>query len=63
MQFNQISKWANLITVHSIPGFGVLEAIKNAENFNLDVGVFLVAELSSENNLITPDYTKSLCLY
>ncbi|XP_065207810.1 uridine 5'-monophosphate synthase-like [Planococcus citri] len=58
LQFNQISKWANLVTVHSIPGFGVLEAIKNAETFNENFGVFLIAELSSKDNLITPDYTK-----
>lgn len=59
LQFNQISKWANLVTVHSIPGFGVLEAIKNAETFNENFGVFLIAELSCKENLITPDYTKS----
>ncbi len=59
MQFNQISKWANLVTVHAIPGFGVLEAIRTAESYHSDFGIFLIAELSSENNLITPDYTKS----
>lgn len=59
MQFNQLSKWANLVTVHSIAGFGVLEAIKTAENYNPDVGVFLIAELSSQDNLITAEYTKS----
>lgn len=60
LQFNKISKWANLVTVHSLPGFGVLEAIKSAETFNCDFGVFLVAELSSKQNLINADYTKSV---
>lgn len=59
MQFNQLSKWANLVTVHSIAGFGVLEAIKIAEKFQSNIGVFLIAELSSQDNLISTDYSKS----
>ena len=58
MQFNQLSRWATLVTVHSISGFGILEGIKNAESYSLEMGVFMVAELSSKNNLISPDYTK-----
>ena len=59
MQFNQLSKWSTLVTAHSISGFGILEGIKNAEKYASNVGVFLIAELSSKNNLITPDYKKS----
>lgn len=59
MQFNQLSKWATLVTAHSVSGFGILEGIKNAESFSPDVGVFLIAELSSKDNLINADYKKS----
>ena len=62
MQFNQLSKWAMLVTAHSVSGFGILEGIKNAESYSPNMGVFLIAELSSKSNLITPDYKKSKTL-
>ena len=55
--FYKINEWADFITVHSITGKGIIESI-NQEYPNL--GVILISELSSKNNLITQtqDYTK-----
>lgn len=54
----QISSWANLVTVHSLMGKGVLDAIKASDGMN-ERGVFLLAEASSAGNLITEDYVKN----
>ena len=55
--FYKINEWADFITVHSITGKGIIESI-NQEYPNL--GILLISELSSKNNLITQtqDYTK-----
>ncbi|XP_019868123.2 uridine 5'-monophosphate synthase isoform X2 [Aethina tumida] len=52
------SSWADLITVHSIAGTPVLDAIRSASGLE-SRGVFLVAQLSSSGNLIDADYTKN----
>jgi uridine monophosphate synthetase len=51
-----ISKWADIITVHGITG---KESIKSLD----DIGcmIFLVSELSASNNLIDKNYTNN-CL-
>lgn len=54
----QISSWASLVTVHSLTGKGVLDAIKGATG-NPERGVFLLAETSAAGSLITDSYTKS----
>lgn len=53
----KISYWADLVTAHSISGPGILKGLnlKGSENR----GVVLIAELSSDGNLITPGYTES----
>lgn len=43
----KVSDWADTVTVHSLPGSGVLTGIKNCFNQTLR-GVFVVAEMSSE---------------
>jgi orotidine 5'-phosphate decarboxylase subfamily 1 len=60
----RIGEWANLVTVHSIPGNGILKGLKEAMmelkndlHLNKDIGVFLLVEMSSEDNLITEEYT------
>lgn len=55
--FYKINEWADFITAHSITGKGIIESI-NQEYPNL--GILLISELSSKNNLITQtqDYTK-----
>ncbi|XP_059476297.1 uridine 5'-monophosphate synthase isoform X2 [Neocloeon triangulifer] len=54
-----ISRWADLVTVHSLPGEGVLQAIQGeSEKLGAPRGCFLLAEMSSEGNLITMEYIK-----
>ena len=55
--FYKINQWADFITAHSITGKGIIQSI-NQEYPNL--GILLISELSSKNNLITQtqDYTK-----
>ncbi|CAH4032693.1 unnamed protein product [Pieris brassicae] len=50
-----ISNWADCVTCHSLPGEGILKALNIKSN--CDKGVFLLAEMSCEGNLITPEYT------
>lgn len=60
LQYSQgiynIGSWADLVTVHSLPGPGVLTAIKESIENN-ERGVFLLAEMSSAENLITNSYS------
>ncbi|XP_075222950.1 rudimentary-like isoform X2 [Lycorma delicatula] len=60
LQYVTHCSWADLITVHALPGSGVLDGLKQAfsELNSEQRGIFVVAELSSKNNLITPNYTK-----
>ncbi|RZF47425.1 hypothetical protein LSTR_LSTR007352 [Laodelphax striatellus] len=59
-QYCSYSPWADLVTVHPLPGDGVLKALKTAftESTSEPRAVFIVAQLSCQNNLITTDYTK-----
>ncbi|CAO1405844.1 unnamed protein product [Diamesa tonsa] len=53
-----ISSWADLVTAHSLPGTGILKGLRSALNGNSKTrGVFLLSEMSSEGNLITPEYS------
>ncbi|XP_026490882.2 uridine 5'-monophosphate synthase [Vanessa tameamea] len=54
----QVGEWADCVTAHSLPGEGLLKALNNSNN-GLSRGVFLLAEMSSEGNLITKDYTET----
>lgn len=54
----KISSWADLVTVHSLPGQGVLKGLKSVLNDPTQQrGVFLLAEMSSQGNLATPQYS------
>lgn len=53
----KISNWADLVTVHSLPGDGILKAFNEAIGDNKR-GVFLLAEMSSDKNLLNSDYAK-----
>ncbi|XP_046407066.1 uridine 5'-monophosphate synthase [Ischnura elegans] len=61
LQYNhgplRIAKWAHFITCHAIAGPGSVSALKSAAD-DQPRGCFLVAEMSSEGNLITSTYTK-----
>ena len=51
--------WAGLVTVHPLPGVGVVEGLKGV--MGKGKGCVLVAEMSSEGNLATGEYTKGCC--
>ncbi|XP_055543490.1 uridine 5'-monophosphate synthase [Wyeomyia smithii] len=54
----KISTWADLVTVHSLPGQGILKGLKSVLNdVTQERGAFLLAEMSSQGNLVTPQYT------
>ena len=54
-----VAEWADLVTVHAIPGAGILQALREAcQSRTRPLGCVLVAEMSSECNLITEEYTK-----
>ncbi|XP_050346327.1 uridine 5'-monophosphate synthase [Nymphalis io] len=53
----KVGEWADCVTAHSLPGEGILKALNNSSG--LSRGVFLLAEMSSEGNLITTDYTET----
>lgn len=52
----RISSWADLVTVHSLPGDGILKGLKEVVTELPARGVFLLAEMSSDGNLISSDY-------
>lgn len=61
LQYDIIKSWADLVTVHSLPGDGILEAVKLVStNSKSPRGAFLVAEMSCSGNFITPQYTKAV---
>jgi len=57
----RISEWADLVTVHGLPGPGILEVFKMQYK---PVGVVLIAEMSSEDNLSSkiPAYKEEVML-
>ncbi|XP_069685152.1 uridine 5'-monophosphate synthase isoform X2 [Periplaneta americana] len=52
---HKISSWADLVTVHPVPGENVLTGLKSVVG-DLKRGCFLVVEMSSAGNLNTPNY-------
>jgi len=62
LQYNKLVNWADLVTVHSVSGGMMLEGIQEVINENKKFlgnrGVFIVAELSCDKNLISQQYTK-----
>lgn len=54
-----IADWADLVNAHTLPGPGLIEGLKEiALEKNLPRGLILLAQMSSKENLFTPDYTK-----
>jgi uridine monophosphate synthetase len=53
----KIKDWADFVTVHALPGEGILMGLfKDVENR----GAFLLAKMSSQNNLMNENYTRSV---
>jgi len=48
---HRIAEWADMVTVHGLPGRSILDVINNT-------GVVLVGEMSSEGNLTTLEYSQ-----
>ncbi|XP_050424890.1 uridine 5'-monophosphate synthase [Adelges cooleyi] len=61
LQYKKLVKWADLVTVHSVSGGlmlkGILEEVQQTDLLDKR-GVFIIAELSCEGNLISQQYTK-----
>lgn len=60
LQYTTHCSWADMVTIHALPGVGVLDGLKQVfSEMNSEIrGIFVIAELSSKDNLITPSYTK-----
>ena len=54
-QLYKYEKWVDMFTVHSISGEG---PVKSIYNYNNNIKVLLVAEMSTQDNLIDENYTK-----
>lgn len=52
----KIAEWANLVTVHSLPGQSIIQGIKSVAANVESRGVFLLTEMSSQGNLINDKY-------
>lgn len=53
----RISSWADFINAHTLPGEGIIDGLKQAvSSSQRDIGLLLLAEMTSSGNLITPEY-------
>lgn len=54
---HHIANWADLVTVHPLPGRGILDGLRRAVNAEgNERGCFVVVEMSTEGNLNTSEY-------
>lgn len=59
----RIIEWADLVTVHALPGPGLLQALSDAADcFDLPRGALLLAQMSAEGNFFDAAYTKNALL-
>lgn len=57
----KIASWAHITNCHALPGSGILQGLsKSLDGCNEPRGILLLAEMSSSNNLITPEYTRKV---
>lgn len=55
---HHIVEWADIVNAHPLPGPGVIEALKEGAE-DRERGIVLVAQMSSEKNLITDAYSQA----
>lgn len=54
----QISKWADMVNCHILPGEGIIDGLHSAVK-DEETGLILIAQMSSKGNFATGDYTKN----
>ena len=52
-----ISKWADIINAHTLPGEGVISGLREGCK-DRDIGLLLLAQMSSRENLFSAEYTR-----
>ncbi len=54
----KITSWADFINAHALPGPGIIEGLRKAciETQKNDIGLLLLAQMTSRGNLITDEY-------
>lgn len=57
LQAENIMKYADLVTVHSISGQSIIDGLKECA-IKYNCGLLLIAQMSTDNNLIDKNYTK-----
>ncbi|WP_395946793.1 orotidine-5'-phosphate decarboxylase [Caedibacter taeniospiralis] len=51
-----IAEWADIINAHLLPGVGIIDGLKEGCK-GRDIGLLLLAQMSSKGNLFSPEYT------
>jgi uridine monophosphate synthetase len=59
LQSGDITKYSDLITVHAIPGEGIIDGLRD-NCINNNCGILLISQMSSKSNLISKDYTENV---
>jgi len=55
----KIASWADLVTVHALPGEGIISGLKSKVDHVEKRGALLLAEMSSSGNLLGGGYVES----